>query len=108
MSANPHRPAWSSTYRVSSESRQQRILRVIHRLDRPDTAALGTTCDSQTYVVIECASAAAEMRARRIVFTLHLMAERTETTRAPVGLHEAPVPTTAYRAGLTVPRRLRD
>ncbi|AXT85749.1 hypothetical protein C6I20_11485 [Aeromicrobium sp. A1-2] len=100
----PHR-SWSSTYRLSSESRQQRILRTVHRLDDPGIVALGTTRDTRPAVVIECSSANAEFRARRIVHTLDLLAERIETSRAS-GLCAPEPPQSTHLAGLPIPRRL--
>ncbi|MEJ7633947.1 hypothetical protein [Aeromicrobium sp.] len=105
MSTTPRRAAWSSTYRVSSESRQQRILRAIRRLDHPGITALGFVHDRDLVVVIDCASAAAEVRSRRIVLSLDLMAERLETTRASKDSGDDP-PLSAHPPGLAIPRRL--
>ena len=81
MPSTPPRPAWTSTYRLSSETRQQRILRAIQRLDNPGITALGTTRDADCVIVIESASAAAEVRSRQVVMALDVLAVRTETTR---------------------------
>lgn len=106
MPSTPHRAPWSSTYRISSETRQQRILRAIHRLDHPGIKALGTTRESDCVIVIECASAAAEIRSRRMVIAVDHLAVRTETTRAPAVPYVDEVPTTAYLSGFGIPRRL--
>jgi hypothetical protein len=106
MPTTPHRAPWSSTYRISSESRQQRILRTIHRLDHPGIKALGTTRDSDCVIVIECTSAADEVRSRQIVMALDLLAVRTETTRASRVLYDEDAAATAYLSGLAIPRRL--
>ena len=79
-STQPH-AAWTSTYRLSSQTRQQRILRAIQRLDHPAIKALGTIHDAEYVIVIECASAAAEVRSRQVVMALDVLAVRTETTR---------------------------
>lgn len=106
MPPTSHRASWLSTYQVSTESRQQRILRAIHRLDDPGITALGATRDDQPIIVIECGSATAEIRSRQIVTALDLMAERLETTRtAPLLYDEAP-PATTYLSGIAVPRGL--
>ena len=81
MSSTPPRAAWTSTYQLSSETRQQRVLRAIQRLDHPGIKALGTTRDADCVVVIECASAAAEILSRKVVMALDVLAVRTETTR---------------------------
>jgi hypothetical protein len=94
-STPPHAP-WTSTYRLSSETRQQRILRAIHRLDHPGIKALGTTRDTDPVIVIECASAASEVRSRQMVMALDTDAVRTETTRA-AGIAEAAVPKRSQR-----------
>ena len=84
---------WTSTYQLSSETRQQRILRAIQRLDHPGIKALGTTRDAEQVIVIECASAAAEVRSRQVVMALDVDAVRTETTRGP----ELPVASKRFR-----------
>ena len=81
MSSTSQPAAWTSTYRLSSATRQQRILRAIHRLDHPGITALGTTRDSDAVIIIECTSAAAEIRSRQVVMALDPQAVRTETTR---------------------------
>lgn len=81
MSSSPPHAAWTSTYQLSSETRQQRILRAIQRLDDPAIKALGTTRDAEHVLVIECASAAAEVRSRQVVMAVDVLAVRTETTR---------------------------
>jgi hypothetical protein len=102
------RRSWSSTYRLSSESRQQRILRAFHRLDDPGITALGTSKGGEFLVVLDCSSARAEIHARRVVLTLDLLAERVGTEKPTPDLYEAGKPTSAYIAGigLDVPRRL--
>ncbi|KAA1400247.1 hypothetical protein [Aeromicrobium ginsengisoli] len=94
-STPPHAP-WTSTYRLSSETRQQRILRAIHRLGHPGIKALGTTGDADPTIVIECASAAAEVRSRQVVMAVDALAVRTETTRA-AGAPEAVAPSHPQR-----------
>lgn len=106
MPPTPQRAPWTSTYRLSSETRQQRILRAIHRLDHPGITALGTTRDGDCVIVIECGSAAAEVRSRQMVMALDLLAVRTETSRAAGVSFDEEAPGTAYRAGLAIPRRL--
>jgi len=106
MTSTPHRAAWTSTYRISSETRQQRILRAIHRLDHPGITALGTTRTDEQVIVIECTSAAAEVRSRQVVMAVDTLAIRTDTTRA-AGLPAAEEgPGTVRLAGLTIPRHL--
>lgn len=106
MPPTPHRAPWSSTYRVSTESRQQRILRAIHRLDNPAITALGTTRGDELILVIECGSAAAEITSRQVVTALDLMSERLETTRASRLLYDEVPPATTYLSGLAIPRGL--
>lgn len=79
----PQPAAWTSTYRLSSATRQQRILRALQRLDHPGIKALGTTSECDYVIVIECASAAAEIRSRHVVMAVDVHAVRTETTRVP-------------------------
>ena len=93
MPSTPPHATWTSTYQLSSQTRQQRILRAIQRLDHPGIKALGTTRAAECVIVIECASAADEIRSRRVVMALDALAVRTETTRR----QEAPV----------TPKRLR-
>jgi hypothetical protein len=81
-----HRPLTSApwavvVYQVSSLDRQQRILRVFHRLDRPDVVALGTQTDDASFVVVECPDATAEMHARRVVLMVDPYATAAHTTR---------------------------
>jgi histone H3/H4 len=81
MPSTPPHATWTSTYQLSSQTRQQRILRAIQRLDHPAIKALGTTREAECVIVIECASAAAEVRSRQVVMALDVLAVRTETTR---------------------------
>lgn len=106
MSSTPPRAAWTSTYRLSSATRQQRILRAIHRLDHPGITALGTTRDDELMIVIECGSAAAEVKSRQVVMAVDVSAVRTETTRAAGVSYDDEAPSTAYLSGLAIPRRL--
>ena len=106
MPSAPHRAPWSSTYRISSETRQQRVLRAIHRLDHPGIKALGTTRGFDCVIVIECASAAAEIRSRQMVIAVDRLAVRTETTHSLAIPYVDEVRTTAYLSGLGIPRRL--
>jgi hypothetical protein len=106
MASTPPRAPWTSTYRLSSATRQQRILRAIHRLDHPGIKALGMTRDDDCMIVIECGSAAAEVRSRQVVMALDLQAVRTETTRAARVADDEAAPGTAYLSGLAIPRHL--
>ena len=106
MSSPPQRAPWTSTYRLSSETRQQRILRAIHRLDQPGIKALGMSRDAAAMIIIECGSAAEEVRSRRIVMALDQEAVRTETRRAAEPGPDEAAPGTAYLSGLVLPRRL--
>ncbi len=81
MPSTPQAAPWTSTYRLSSATRQQRILRAIQRLDDPGIKALDGSRDTDCVVVIECASAAAEILSRKLVMAWDLQAVRTETTR---------------------------
>lgn len=81
MPSTPPHAAWVSTYRLSSQTRQQRILRAIQRLAHPGITALGTTQEAECVIVIECASAADEIRSRQVVMALDVLAVRTGTTR---------------------------
>ena len=84
MPSTPQHAAWTSTYQLSSQTRQQRILRAIQRLDHPGIKALGTTRDAECVIVIGCASAADEIRSRRVVMALDVLAVRTQTTRRQI------------------------
>ena len=106
MTPAPHPAAWTSTYRLSSETREQRILRAIHRLGHPGIKALGTTRTDECVIVIECTSAAAEVRSRQVVMAVDALAVRTETTRAAGVPFEQDAPGTAYLAAFGLPRRL--
>ncbi|KQV75784.1 hypothetical protein ASC61_12620 [Aeromicrobium sp. Root344] len=106
MTSTPQHPAWTSTYQLSSETRQQRILRAIHRLDHPGIKALGTTRTEACMIVIECTSAAAEVRSRQVVMAVDALAVRTETTRAAGVPYASDSSGTAYLAALGLPRRL--
>ena len=106
MPSPSQRAPWTSTYRLSSETRQQRILRAIHRLDHPGIKALGTSRDAEAMIVIECGSAAEEVRSRRVVMALDREAVRTETRRAAEAGPGEAAPGTAYLSGFVLPRRL--
>jgi len=67
MSSTPPHAPWTSTYALSSTTRQQRILRALHRLNHPGITALGSTRDTGPVIVIECASASSEVRSRRVI-----------------------------------------
>lgn len=82
MTAPAERHTWTSTYRVSSESRRRRILRTFGRVEHPGITATATARGDDLLVVLECASAAADMRARRIVLSLDLMAQRVDLRAA--------------------------
>jgi hypothetical protein len=106
MPPTPRHAPWTSTYRLSSATRQQRILQAIRRLDHPGITALGTTRETDCVIVIECASAAAEVRSRQVVMAVDALAVRTQTTRAAGVAYDEEPPGTAYVAGLAVPLRL--
>ena len=100
MSSSP-KHVRSSTYRVSNEPRQQRILRAIERVGDASITAHGTNSDGEFFVVASCASATADMHVRRIVISLDLSATRVTT---PEPLYDDGRPSTPYLLGLTVPR----
>jgi hypothetical protein len=81
------RAAWTSTYRLSSATRQQRILRAVRRLDDPAIKTLGSTQEPELNVVIECTSAVDEVRSRQLVMAVDPLAVRTATTRAGGNAH---------------------
>jgi hypothetical protein len=81
------RARWTSTYRLSSATRQQRILRAVQRLDDPGITTLGRTQESELTVIIECTSAVDEVRSRQLVMAVDPLAVRTETTRAGGNAH---------------------
>jgi hypothetical protein len=95
--------ARSAMYRLTSEPRQQRILRAIDRIDHPGITALGTTQDGEFFIVAKCTTAAADVRVRRIVMSLDLLSERI----TPLDdAYEPSVPNTAYVSAFDLPRRL--
>lgn len=101
MLSSHHKPSWSTIYRLTSEPRQQRILRVIERLDLPGITALGAANDGEFFVVAKCTSAVADVRVRRIVMSLDLLSERV----SPVDdSHESITPVPARAPALA--RRL--
>jgi hypothetical protein len=87
MPSDPHRARWTSTYRLSSATRQQRILRAVQRLDDPGITTLGIPDQSELAVIIECTSAVDEVRSRQLVMAVDPLAVRTETTRAGGNAH---------------------
>lgn len=86
-----HQPArWTSTYRLSSATRQQRLLRAVQRLDDPGITILGPPQESDPIVIVmECASAVDEVRSRQLVMAVDPLAVRTETTRAGTNAQRA-------------------
>jgi hypothetical protein len=103
MSHPRHEPSWSAIYKLTSEPRQQRILRAIDRIDHPGITALGTTRDGEFFIVAKCTTAVADVRIRRIVMSLDLLSERM----SPVDdLYEPEPPTSSYALGFDLPRRL--
>ena len=103
MSHPRHEPSWSAIYKLTSEPRQQRILRAIDRIDHPGITALGTTRDGEFFIVAKCTTAVADVRIRRIVMSLDLLSERV----SPVDdLYEPEPPTASYALAFDLPRRL--
>jgi hypothetical protein len=98
-----HEPSRSATYRLTSEPRQQRILRAIDRIDHPGITALGTTQDGEFFIVTKCTTAAADVRVRRIMMSLDLLSERITPV---VDLYESSPPSVTYASALDLPRRL--
>lgn len=98
-----HEPSRSATYRLTSEPRQQRILRTIDRIDHPGITALGTTEAGEFFITATCASAAADVRVRRIVMSLDLLSERISPVDEP---HESSPPTSTYASAFDLPRQL--
>jgi hypothetical protein len=95
--------ARSATYRLTSEPRQQRILRAIDRIDHPGITALGTTQDGEFFIVARCTTAAADVRVRRVVMSLDLLSERI----TPLADADEPSPpTAAHVSAFDLPRRL--
>jgi hypothetical protein len=103
MSHSRHEPSWSAIYKLTSEPRQQRILRAIDRIDHPGITALGTTRDGEFFIVAKCASAVGDVRVRRIVMSLDLLSERMSPTE---DLYESDPPPSSYASALDLPRRL--
>jgi hypothetical protein len=104
-----HPPSsWTSTYRLTSGSRQQRILQAVQRLDRSDILALGTMRDGEAYVVLECSSAAAGIRSRRIVLAVDPTARLVASTRVRQVSEEASDPLPRRFVRLLPTERLRD
>lgn len=89
MPSAAQRARWISTYRLSSATRQQRILRAVQRLDDPGITTLGGPHDAELTVVIECTSAVDEVKSRQLVMAVDPLAVRTETTRAGGNAHRA-------------------
>lgn len=100
MSHSRNEPSRSAIYKLTSEPRQQRILRAIDRIDHPGIAALGTETDGEFFVVTKCATAGADIRVRRIVMSLDLLSERV----SPIDQAEELVPPAA--SAFDLPRRL--
>ena len=68
MSSTTPPSRWSLLiYRVTSEERQQRILRAFHRIAWPGMSVLGTQCDGDLFVIVDCDTLAHELHARRII-----------------------------------------
>ncbi|MCW2751819.1 MAG: hypothetical protein JWR83_2929 [Aeromicrobium sp.] len=103
MSNSHHERSWSAIYKLTSEPRQQRILRAIDRIDHPGITALGTTRDGEFLIVAKCTSAVADVRIRRIVMSLDLLSERISPAD---DLYEPGPPSSAYASALDLPRRL--
>jgi hypothetical protein len=95
--------ARSAIYRLTSEPRQQRILRAIDRIDHPGITALGTDEDGEFFIVAKCTTAAADIRVRRIVMSLDLLSERITPVEE---IYESSPSTAAYVSALDLPRRL--
>ena len=109
MSHSRHEPSWSAIYRLTSEPRQQRILRAIDRIDHPGITALGTARDGEFFIVAKCTSAVADVRVRRIVMSLDLLSERINPVEEidPIDEFLEPgTPSTAYASAFDLPRRL--
>lgn len=103
MSQSRHEPSWSAVYRLTSEPRQQRILRAIDRIDHPGITALGTARDGEFFIVAKCTTAVADVRVRRIVMSLDLLSERVgQVDEIP----EPSVPPTTQASAFDLPRRL--
>lgn len=54
-------------FRVQDEDRQQEILRAFHDIDDLDIVALGTRKGPDSYVVIDCPTAVAQVVAQGVV-----------------------------------------
>jgi hypothetical protein len=103
MSQSRHEPSWSAIYKLTSEPRQQRILRAIDRIDHPGITALGTATDGEFFIVAKCTTAVADVRVRRIVMSLDLLSERI----SPVDEVDEPTPPSAADfSAFDLPRRL--
>ncbi|GAA3514437.1 hypothetical protein GCM10022234_06590 [Aeromicrobium panaciterrae] len=100
MSSSP-KPVRTSTYRVTNQARQQRILRAIERVADPAITALGATTGDEFFIVAECSSATADMHVRRIVVSLDLSATRMPASKR---LYDETPPSSTYAAGLGLPR----
>lgn len=98
-----HENVRSAIYRLTSEPRQQRILRAIDRIDHPGITALGTARDGEFFIVAKCTTAAADVRVRRVVMSLDLLSERITPVEEP----DEPLPArAAYVSALDLPRRI--
>lgn len=78
----PTQTAWKiHVYRVSGALHQQRILSAFKRVDAPGVIALGTQTDADWFVVMECSSTSAELRAHQVLMTIDPHAARTYESR---------------------------
>lgn len=79
----PSKAGWKiQIFRVQGERRQQRILSVFHRIDRPGITALGTQSGPDWFVIVECCSFADQLRASRVILTIDPLAVRTYESEA--------------------------
>lgn len=95
--SNPAKTVRSSTYRVTNEARQQRILRAIERVNDPAITAIGASNDGEFLIVADCRTAVADIHVRRMVVSLDLNATRVSTIER---LHDERPPSANYLLGL--------
>jgi hypothetical protein len=84
MSVSPDEVRWSLLiYRVSSDARQQRILRAFHRIASPGMTVLGTQSGPECFVIVDCDSMLHELRARRVIVGLDGAATKVLRSKIP-------------------------